>query len=214
MNFSHYNNTIHQTFRLCSSASVWYSWDSLYVDTVCTLDAYYCISWAKRERERKRERREGLSAASTGKIIVQGTIGGTDVRNETTRLDSRVAIGHYVGELICYGESCKWSAKKKHVSTLVRTGSTWKFERCRESRDSCNLITFRSDSVIHTVTYTIDLWEELCKILDSREFFDFGQNSVIFNHRHLRKKLSIFLDSRNLKKSRLSKNCFETCAHT
>lgn len=166
-----------------------------------------------KEKERERERREGLSAASTGKIIVQGTIGGTDVRNETTWLDSRVAIGHYVGELICYGESCKWSAKNQHVSTLVRTGSTWKFERCWESRDSCKLITFRSDSVIHTVTYTINLWEELCRILDSRELFDFGQNSAISNHRHLPKKLSIFLDSK-FEKSRLSKNCFETCART
>lgn len=45
-----------------------------------------------RDGARMRER-ESLSVASTGKIIVQGTIGGTDVRNETTRLDLSVMIG-------------------------------------------------------------------------------------------------------------------------
>lgn len=44
--------------------------------SLCTLDAY--PGWNERERGRKRK-------LSTGKIIVQGTIGGTDVRNETTR---------------------------------------------------------------------------------------------------------------------------------
>lgn len=44
--------------------------------SLCTLDAYP----GSNERERGRKRK-----LSTGKIIVQGTIGGTDVRNETTR---------------------------------------------------------------------------------------------------------------------------------
>ena len=149
VNFSHYNNTIHQTFRLCSSASVWYSWDSLYVDTACTLDAYYCISWAKREREREREKGERVY-----RPLPQA------------KLSSKARLAELTWEMKRHGwirasrlatTSVNWFVTASRVNDLRRTSTcrpSWEQVPHENSNDVENFVIAQADNLSIRFCYT------------------------------------------------------------